>query len=217
MISFELNGKEYNLPTSFDDIDMETFCRCFHGLEETDGKEGSDLFYATKHNESVIVSRLLGEDDDFCMGLPFTLYEDLASACTFIYRIDDKGHSQFIEIGGKRYTVPEPGKMNLRQWIDIDMTGNEEDTGDKYLQLLSTMLVEVGEDGKPKPYEGADEGLFEKLKRVKASEGISLIYHFFLLGAISSRITQASLTAQEVMNRLRRNIQDSLQTTTGSI
>ena len=213
MISIGINGKDYEIPTSFDEIDLGTYCRVFSGLENTDGMDGSDLFFATRRNESKIISRLMGEDDDFCMDMPLPIYGQLAESVSFIYGMAQMKHSRFIEIEGRKYTVPEPDKLNLRQWIDIDMTSTDDtipdDNGDKYLRLLSVMLVEVGEDGNPVAYKGEDKSLYEKLKKVKASDGLGLVYHFFLKGAISSKISQAYSRVEEAMSQLRQSIANS--------
>ena len=212
MISIGINGKDYKIPTSFDEIDLGTYCRVFSGLENTDGLDGSDLFFATRHNEAKIISRLMGENDDFCMDMPLPIYGQLAESVSFIYGLAETKHSQFIEIDGRRYTVPEPEQMNLRQWIDIDMTSTDDsmpDDGEKYLRLLAVMLVEVGEDGKPVAYKGEDKSLYDKLKKVKASDGLGIVYHFFLRGAISSTISQAYSKVEEAMSQLRQSMDNS--------
>lgn len=189
MISLTINNKEYEVPTTFNDITLKEYCRIFSGLEKTDGLEGKELFLANKRNEAAILSRLMGERDDFAMELPLSLYSSLVEATRFIYGIQDMKHKGFIELDGKEYKASKPEEMNLRQWIDIDVTA-EEESPDKFIDILSMLLVEVGSDGERKPYKGYDKEFAQRLSETKCSESLPVVYRFFLRGAVSSRITR---------------------------
>lgn len=205
MFKIKINDKEYQVPTSFDDITMQDYVRCFRGLRETDKLEGADLFYAVKENESKIISRLLGEDDDFCMGLPFVVYNDLADGCQFIYDLKSLKHHNRIVVDGEEYSIPNPEDFSLRQWIDADVTIQEKDD-DKFLELLCILLMKRGDDGKLIPYNGDEtKKLLEKVRKMKASDGLSIIYHFFLKGEIGKRITRVSSKVEEVIHQFRPN------------
>lgn len=189
MIQIEINGKRYEIPTSFSELSLRDYCRCFNGLEKTDGLEGRELFLATKRNEATILSRLMGERDDFAMDLPLTVYASLVEATQFIYGITSLRHSGTVDVNEKTYKALKPEEMNLRQWIDIDVTA-EEENADKFIDILSMLLVEQSEDGEVKPYGGYDASFAKALGDVKCSESLGIVYHFFLRGAISSRLTQ---------------------------
>ena len=144
MYNIKINDKEYHVPTSFADITMEDYVRCFRGLTDTDNLEGADLFYAVRENESKIVSRLLGEDDDFCMNMPVVIYNDLAESCEFIYRLRDLPHMNEIVVDGVKYEIPKPEDFSLRQWIDMDVTMQDEKDDNRFLELLCILLMQRG-------------------------------------------------------------------------
>ena len=206
MYKITINDKEYHVPTSFDDITMQDYVRCFGHLKETEKLEGSDLFYAVRENESKIISRLLGEDDDFCMNMPFVVYNDLVDGCQFIYHLRDLPHKNEIVIDGVKYEIPKPEEFSLRQWIDVDVTMQDENNDGKFLELLCILLMRRGEDGKFIPYSGDEtKELLDKVKKMKASDGLSIVYHFFLKGEISKKLTSISSKMEEVIHQFRPN------------
>lgn len=197
MISLTINNKEYEVPTTFSDITLKEYCRIFSGLESTDGLEGKELFLANKRNEAAILSRLMGEEDGFAMELPLSLYSSLVEATSFIYGLQDVKHKGFIELDGKTYKASKPEEMNLRQWIDIDVT-SEEESPDKFIDILSMLLVEEG-----KPYKGFDPEFSRRLGETSCSESLPIVYRFFLKGAVSSRLTRLYSTLTAVGRSLR--------------
>lgn len=211
MISLKINDKEYEVPVSFDEITLGDYCRCFTGLEKTDGLEGGELFYATRKNEAVVLSRLLSEDDSFAYSLPLPLYASLVDVCSFIYSIDGIKPSDFIEVDGRKYQAPEPNQMNLRQWIDIDMTMHDEniDEGQKFIELLSMIMLPLDDKGEMIPYGGQDKEMPDKLRKLKASDALGTVHRFFLRGAISSRLTEVLSRVERMTDRSRLNTQGS--------
>ena len=197
MINIEINKKVYKIPTSFAELSLRDYCRCFNGLEKTDGLSEVELFKATKRIEATILSRLMDEADDFAMDLPLTVYASLVEATQFIYGMNNLRHSGNVEVNGKVYKVLKPEEMNLRQWIDIDVTG-EEDNADKFIDILSMLLVEQGEDGQTKPYKGYDAEFAKTLGDLSCDKALPVVYRFFLRGAISSRIIQLYSNLVEV-------------------
>ena len=197
MIDIEINGKPYQIPTSFSELTLRDYCRVFNGLEDAEGKEGKELFLATKRNEAAILSRLMGEKDDFAMDMPLTLYSTLVEATQFIYQIQNLRHSGSVDVGEKTYKVLKPEEMNLRQWIDIDVTAEEENP-DKFIDILSMLLVELAEDGSTKPYKGYDAEFAKVLGGVGCDKALPVVYRFFLKGAISSRLTRLYSRIQAV-------------------
>lgn len=189
MISIEINSKQYKIPTNFSELSLRDYCRVFNGLEPTEGLSDRELFMTTKRNEAAILSRLMGESDDFAMDLPLTVYASLVEATSFIYSMQTMKHKGEIEVDGKVYKALKPEEMNLRQWIDIDVTA--EDAGaDKFIDILSMLLVERQDNGEVKPYGGYDEGFARKLGDVSCDKALPVVFRFFLRGAVSSRITQ---------------------------
>ena len=210
MYKIKINDKEYKVPTSFADITMEDYVRCFAHLRETDNLDDKELFYAVRENESIIISRLLGEDDDFCMNMPIVIYNDIAESCSFIYRLRDLPHMNEIVVDGVKYEIPKPEEFTLRQWIDVDVTMQDEKDDNRFLELLCILLMQRGEDGKFIPYSGDEtKELLEKVKKMKASDGLSIVYHFFLKGEISKKITRVSSKVEALIHQFRQNIPSS--------
>ena len=112
-----------------------------------------------------------------------------------------------IVVDGVRYEIPKPEDFSLRQWIDADVTMQDGNDDNRFLELLCILLMRRGEDGKFIPYSGDEtKKLLQKVKRMKASDGLSIVYHFFLKGEISKRITRVSSKMEELTSRFRRNI-----------
>ena len=86
MLKVEYDGKKYEIPQSFDELTLEQYCKAFYKLPKVE-EDMSELekFKIVKENESRILSRLMGEKDDFCMNLPLGIYARLNEAIQFIY------------------------------------------------------------------------------------------------------------------------------------
>lgn len=209
MIEIKINSKEYKVPTTFDDITMSDYCRCFYGLKNTENMDDRDKFIWTKRNEATVVSRLLGEDDEFCLDLPLPIFNELGKCCRFIYSLQTLKHQNKIEVNGVTYYVPKPSEFNLRQWIDVDVTTQDNESPTKYLELLSTLLMRKDNDGNWIHYSGDNKVNVDLLKNMKASDGLGIVYHFFLKGEISKRSISTYSMVQEVIRQLHRNITSS--------
>jgi len=209
MIEIKINSKEYKVPTSFDDITMSDYCRCFYGLKNTENMDDRDKFIWTKRNEATVVSRLIGEYDDFCLDMPLPVFNELSKCCRFVYSLQSLKHRNSIVIEGVEYHIPKPSEFNFRQWIDIDVTTIDKENEDKYLELLSTLLMRKDAEGKWIPYMGDNKVRLDKLKNMKASDGLGIVYHFFLKGEISKRSISTYSMVREVIHRLHQNITSS--------
>lgn len=195
MTKIEINGKKYELADSFDELTLEEYCKAFYNLSQNDEEDvdESEKVKQTILNESKILSRLLGESDDFCLNLGIEDYKRLKDKISFIYDIDVfiKNAKAGITIEGRRYGVPRSDEMSLRQFIDADMTMNNKEDEMQYIELLSILLLEVGRDGKFKPYDGNYEELKGKLRKVKCTEALPLVYHFFKRSVALQKLTKA--------------------------
>lgn len=209
MYRISINDKEYSVPTAFSDITLGQYVKCFNGLIDTEKLDGIELFTAVRKNEATIISRLLGEDDDFCLNMPVVIYSELSNSCKFIYSLKTLGHSNEIVIDDVSYSVPQPDEFSLRQWIDVDVTMQEEGNESRYLDLLAILLMKRGDDGKFIPYGGIDKALRKRIEDLPADKGLGIVYHFFLRGEISRRITSISSKMGEVLNQFRQNIHNS--------
>lgn len=192
MLKVKINEKEYKFPESFDEISMSDYCRVFYDLMETTSKMSEDeIRIITLKNEAKIISRLLHEDDDFVQSLPLEVFGMLREKAFWIYDISSFLDSKnfYLKIDGKKYFIPNPEEMSLRQYIDADMTMKEKDNKQQFIELLSILLLPLGDDGKYK-YDGNYKELIPKIEKMSASEGLPFIYTFFKKKVISKRLTE---------------------------
>lgn len=211
MINVEINGKEYKFPNSWDDITMKQYCKLFHDLPESDSKASDELKAVnTIRNEAMIISRLLGENDSFVEKLPIPVFTYLQHEAKFIYDIDGFLESKifYLNIDGKKYFMPEPSEMSLRQYIDSDMIMADDKNQDQFIELLSCLLLPYDKNGKAE-YDGRYEDLIPKIEKMKASDGLPFIYTFFKKKELSRMLSEASSKAEEEAGSLLQRIQGS--------
>jgi hypothetical protein len=113
----------------------------------------------------------------------------------------------YLNIDGRKYFMPEPNEMSLRQFIDSDMIMKEEKE-DQFIELLACLLLPYGKDGKYE-YDGKYQDLIPKIENMRASEGLPFIYTFFKKKVLSKKVTEASSEVQEAADQLLHSIQDS--------
>lgn len=212
MIKIEINGKEYSFPNSWDDISMKQYCHMFYKLPTSDSEASeSEKTAQAIDNEAIIISRLLGEKDDFVSNLPIDIFLTLQKEMKFVYSIADFSDSKvfYLNIDGKKYWMPaEPQEMSLRQYIDADMIMKEEENENQFIELLSCLLLPVGKDGKYE-YDGKYQDLMPKIEKMKASEGLPFVYTFFKKKQLSKKVTEAYSKVGEVANQLLHSTQGS--------
>lgn len=200
MIKLEIDDKKYSIPESFDELTFEQYCKVFWKLDTGIGIEDEvEQFKRQVSTQSIILSRLLGESDDFCLGLPINVYSQLLARTKFLYDIDFllKNAKAGIVIDGKRYTVPPFNEMPLRQYIDADVVMKEKENPLQYIELLSILLASKGKDGKWIKYNGEYQEMMGKLRKMKCSDVLPLVYHFFKKGHSLKRISQLSMKVEE--------------------
>lgn len=209
MLKIEINGKTYNLATDWDEITMQQYCNIFYNLPKTESDDETEKAANTLRNEAIIISRLLGEKDDFVQNLPLSVFAMLQHSCRYIYEIDNflSAGQFYVKIDGRKYFMPSPNEMSLRQYIDSDMIMKEEGKN-QFIELLACLLLPYGKDGKYE-YDGKYQDLIPKIANMKASEGLPFIYTFFKKKEISKKLSEDSSKAMEAANRLLQPTQGS--------
>lgn len=204
MIKLEINDKIYNIPESFEEMSMEQYCRIFYHLPSYDGDDDIERFRHERQVESVILSRILGEDDEFCLSLPLNVYAQLNESVRYLYDIDSllSVTSSRLLIDGRYYSIPPFEEMSLRQYIDADVIIQGKENPLQYIELLSILLTSKDDNGNWIPYDGEYHGLMERLRSLKCSDGLPLVYHFFLLGETLKKLSKVSMRVEEVRHRL---------------
>lgn len=210
MNKIEINGKEYQFPQSWDDITMKQYCHLFYKLPTAPSEaSGTEKLVHTIDTEAIIISRLLGEKDDFVANLPIEAFLALQREVKFIYSINDFIDSKvfYINIDGKKYWMPEPQEMSLRQYIDADMIMKEENEN-QFIELLACLLLPYGKDGKFE-YDGNYKELIPKIERMKATDALPFIYTFFKKKQLSKNVTKAYTKVEEAADQLLHSTQGS--------
>ena len=210
MTKLKINDKEYNLPEGWKDVNMKTYCHLFYKLEETNDKmDESAIQIITLRNESKIISRLLGEDDEFCLNLPVDVFNILRSKIQFLYDIKNFLDSKifYLNIDGKKYFMPEPNEMALRQYIDADIIMKQENEN-QFIELLACLLLPVGKDGKYE-YDGKYQDIIPKIENMSAEDGLPFIYTFFKKKVISKKVSEDFSKVREEANQLVEHIKNS--------
>lgn len=189
---------------------MKQYCHLFYKLPTapSEASEGEKLVH-TIDTEAIIISRLLGEKDDFVANLPIEVFMALQKQIGFIYTIKDFTESKvfYINIDGRKYWMPEPQEMSLRQYIDADMIMKEE-SENQFIELLACLLLPYGKDGKFE-YDGNYKELIPKIERVKATDALPFIYTFFKKKQLSKNVTEAFSKVGEAADQLAHSTQGS--------
>lgn len=210
MKKITINDKEYNLPENWKELNMKTYCRLFYKLEDTNDKmDDATRSIVTLRNESKIISRLLNESDDFVLSLPVEIFNKLRENIQFIYEINNFLDSKifYLNIDGKKYFMPAPNEMSLRQYIDADII-MKEDNKNQFIELLACLLLPIGKDGKFE-YDGKYQDLIPKIENMSAEDGLPFIYTFFKKKIISEKVSEDFSKVREAANQLLPSIKNS--------
>lgn len=210
MTKVEINGKKYEIPQSFDEMTLEQYCKAFYKLPQLDEKmDEVEQFKTIRMNEARILARLMGEDDDFCIDLPLNVYANLNESIKYIYESDYflKHAKAGVTILGHRYNIPPMSEMSLRQFIDADVVMNNNESDMQYIELLSILLTEKDDKGKWIPYNGDYQDMVGKVRNLKCSDALGLVYHFFKKGEALRKLSQVSMKVVE--NQQPHNTQSS--------
>jgi len=210
MEKIKINGKQYKLPTSWDDVDMKLYCKCFYKLEDAPDKaDDLDVSIITLRNESKIISRLLGEDDDFVSKCPVEVFNLLRDRVKFIYEIKQYLDSKqfYINIDGKKYFMPSPNEMSLRQFIDADII-MKQDSENQFIELLACLLLPMNDDGSYN-YDGNYGDLIPKIGRMNAGDVLPFIYTFYKKKEISKRLSEDFSKVEQAAGQFQELIKNS--------
>lgn len=211
MTTVEIDDKVYKLPTSFGELSLKQYCAAFRGLQTLmdDELDETARLVRMKFNEAVILSRLMGADDELAMDLPMGTYNKLVQKIQFIYDYQSMldNAKAYIKHDGKVYSIPQAEKMSMRQYIDADMAMKEDD-GEQFINLLAVLLLER-EGEQFKPYKGEYEEKRKWIGELRCSEALPLVFHFFRIWQASSRITQASTAMEALRSQQAHSTQGS--------
>lgn len=194
MVKVEIDGKTYNVPSEWKDITMEDYSHAFWNLEKVDDSmDEKQKEVVTDRNMGVIASRLLGEKDDFLMDKPLGLFVRISEIIGFIYSIDTflMNNEYHLTINGKKYYMPSPEDMSLRQYIDCDEIMKNDNNPKQFIELLAALLVTFNVKKGMLYYDGSYEERMDAIANLPASEGLPFIYTFFKKKVLFSKVMEA--------------------------
>lgn len=212
MVKIEIGDKKYEMPESFDEVTLIQYCRAFHNLPKVDESLGEDeKVVALLRNEAIILSRLLGEKDDFMLSQPIGVFNRLREQMKFIYKSVDYLDAKifYVKIKDKKYFMPDPSEMSLRQYIDTDIILRENNSPEQFCELLAALLLPVDEKtGKTKEYDGDYQKRFEIIKNMSCADTLPFIYTFLKKNMISKQVSKMYSQVVEE-NQHHRHIENS--------
>lgn len=193
MRKLKIGDKEYSVPESWEDMTMGQYVKAFYELSS--GSTDADVM----KNESVIYSRILGESDDFLLSQPIDVFYRVQAALSFIFDMDGILETDCfsIVINGRKYFMPQPSEFSLRQYIDADMVMRQDDSNEKFIELLSILLLPIGKDGKLEEYKGVDVELKASIRSMSARDGLPFIFTFLKKKGLLNLITLMSSVDQD--------------------
>jgi len=214
MQKVKINDIEYNIPTSWDDINFGQYCEVFYDLDNNP----DNLDNINIKNEIKVLSRLIGINEDDILNAPVDFYNKLRDLVKFIYERESFYYQDIdnsIEIDGVEYRIPSNEELSLRQHIDVDITTNEPSSPTKFIELLAIMLIPIG-----KSYVdavGDREQLMEKIKKLPCPKCFRLLGFFLLKENLLKEITTTYTQVQDQVNQLVNNMETSSEIGIGNI
>lgn len=200
MKRFEVNGKEYGVCDSWDDVTLEKWIEFFQFQESHEGREIDDIY--------MIELFELMSDCDCVLDMEMTQLNELVNSVTFLTETPKLSDSKSIIIDGKLYGSVDFNKMTAGEYISIKtLMGSEKNVILGIPKLLSIIVrpaeeivnEETGEK-RLKIEKFSVENLewrAEKFKSVKVVDVLHWV-NFFLTGKNqSSTITKPSTQKKE--------------------
>ena len=210
MIKLTIEDKTYNIPSNFDELTLGHYCDIFYNLDDiADIEDEDEKRKALIKKQSVIISRLLNENDDFSMELPISVYTRILEETNYIYDIErfNKQMNNEIEINDKKYTVKSILKLTTRQYIDIDEILKDKGNKNRFCDVLSIMIQD--------DYQGNYKALSNEIAKIPSSKGLPLMLFFYHLNKQSQIHFQISSQLEVIQNHLQQKIEDFKKTTNG--
>lgn len=210
MNNIKINDKSYNIPSSFEELTLGEYCDIFYNLTNIDDiDDEAERKKESIKRQSVILSRILHEDDDFALELPITLYTKLFDMTKWIYNIEQyqKLANNELKVDGITYHIKDVSKLSTRQYIDVDETLKEKTNKNLYCDVLAIIIQDN--------YKGEYKELSNKVKQLNCNEALPIVFFSFIVGKRSQAISQISSQLKEVTNQLQSKIEDSKKNING--
>lgn len=174
-IELEEGTKAYDFPTSWDDIDVQTFTKLFEYNQPTDNQ----LLASVR-----VMSLLSDIDEKIIMSMDVEDFKELADKLLFITEEVETNEIDYIEVEGEKYYLYKDfNKMTTGEIITIELL-MDNNGGNIYKimpQLLCLFLRKKNEEGKFEKFTTDMMERADKFKKIRISD-IHHIFSFFLNG-----------------------------------
>jgi hypothetical protein len=184
MKQVELNGKDYNVPESWLDINLKAYI----AIKELFDKE----FKSESEKILFIISALTGIDKNDLLSLAPKSFYDLANMFDWVEKDKLTDHSKdinentYIEIDGDKYKVTQFNQITMGEKISLEIH-SKESPKDFEVDLFTIMTKKViSKDGEPEelePYNASTHNIKRELFLEKMIiTDVFKLYPFFLSG-----------------------------------
>lgn len=191
MKKVEINGKTYDLPSSYGEIQFKRYVEIFQGIS---GKADD-----TVEDKIKVIAKLLGEERETVEQLPLEVFNMLFDAIAWLFVPGEEKPRDSVSIDGWTYTITPIEKWPLRKYIESEEAAKGGDSN--YTTLLATILT----DNANYTTEKAKE-LATKIGETPTSDMLPLLA-FFLECRRFSELDTLLCSAVEDMEKIAREVQ----------
>lgn len=166
-----IKDKEYELPTSWDDVSCKKFITLFEGIDKED-LANEETRVKTMF---LLIARLTEMEIEDLLDLSVIEANDLVGVCSFLNDVPSKASdSPYLILGEDKYYIPEPSKMTFRQLIDAESFTSDDSSS--FLHVFAALLIKERE-----AYDGDKHNLiYNKLLEAPISTVLPYLNDFFL-------------------------------------
>jgi hypothetical protein len=188
----EINGSEYNVPESWEDITLKHY-ETFY-----------DLKRETKIDEVLLVSTISNIPYRLLSDLPLSFYNEILNTILFVFdNIQYKPLSYIKDSEGNTYYVNTSQELTLGQWVDIEAINENTENKTKLSEILAIVCLKKNEKYLPELSETRKE-LFGSLSMDKV---FPILTFFLKLNERLKRITKLYSILQDKIEQYQENIE----------
>lgn len=192
-----IDDVQYNLPDSWDEVNLETLQR-FTKLQETT--------FETETDKNVeMIQTMTSIPRDLLLQIPIQDFKDLGSMFDWMTSFpDEKKVIAGVSIDGQKYVPINLDTMSMGDWISIEVFQNRPDK-EENIHILAAILLRPEIDGKIEVLKDMDNimkraELFKK--KLMVGDYWPIVQSFFA-GAVSSSLNNSRASSRQQKSRLK--------------
>lgn len=192
-----IDDVQYNLPDSWDEVNLETL-QSFTKLQETT--------FETETDKNVeMIQTMTSIPRDLLLQIPIQDFKDLGSMFDWMTSFpDEKKVIAGVSIDGQKYVPINLDTMSMGDWISIEVFQNRPDK-EENIHILAAILLRPEIDGKIEVLKDMDNimkraELFKK--KLMVGDYWPIVQSFFA-GAVSSSLNNSPASSRQQKSRLK--------------